>query len=40
MELAVNEIVDNILIHSETPVPGAVCAQYFPRMHRLDNGPF
>jgi len=38
MEWAVNEIVDNIVIHSETPVPGAVCAQYFPRKHRLDIG--
>lgn len=36
LEWAVNEIVDNILIHSETPVPGAVCAQYFPQRHRLD----
>ena len=38
MEWAVNEIVDNILIHSETPVPGAVCAQYFPKKRRLDIG--
>lgn len=35
---AVYEIVDNILTHGETPVPGAVCAQYFPKRHRLDIG--
>ena len=38
MEWAVNETIDNIVIHSETPVPGAVCAQYFPKKHRLDIG--
>jgi len=38
MEWAVNEIIDNIVIHSETPVPGAVCAQYFPKKQRLDIG--
>ena len=38
VEWAVCEIVDNIRIHSETPVPGAVCAQYFPERHRLDVG--
>jgi len=38
MEWAVNETIDNIVIHSETPVPGAVCAQYFPQKHRLDIG--
>lgn len=35
---AVNEIVDNIVIHAEAPVPGVVCAQYLPTMHRLDIG--
>lgn len=38
LEWAVNEIIDNIMIHSETPVPGTVCAQYFPKIHRLDVG--
>ena len=38
MEWAANELIDNILLHSETPVPGAVCAQYFPKQHRLDIG--
>ncbi len=38
LEWAANEIIDNILIHSETRVPGAVCAQYFPVRHRLDIG--
>lgn len=28
MEWAVNEVVDNILVHSETAIAGAVCAQY------------
>jgi len=23
-------------LHSETPVPGVVCAQYFPKRHKLD----
>jgi len=36
MEWAVNEIVDNIRIHSNTKVPGVVCAQYYPQRHRLD----
>jgi len=36
MEWAVYEIIDNIVIHSETPVPGVVCGQYFPQKHRLD----
>ncbi len=38
MEWAVNEIIGNIIMHSETPTPGAVCAQYFPKVHRLDVG--
>lgn len=38
LEWAVNEIIDNIFIHSQTPVPGAVCAQYFPKKNRLDVG--
>jgi len=36
LEWAVNEIVDNVLIHSQTQTPGVVCAQYFPQKHRLD----
>ena len=38
LEWSVNEVVDNIRIHSETPVPGAVCAQYFPKKYRLEVG--
>jgi hypothetical protein len=38
LEWSVNEIIDNIMIHSQTPVPGAVCAQYFPSRHQLDVG--
>jgi hypothetical protein len=38
LEWAINEIIDNIFIHSRTPVPGTVCAQYFPKRHRLDVG--
>lgn len=38
MEWAINEVIDNIFLHSETPVPGAVCAQYFPQRNRLDIG--
>ena len=38
LEWAVNEIIDNIVIHSETVIPGVVCAQYFPNKHRLDVG--
>lgn len=36
MEWAVNEVIDNIVIHSETEVPGVVCAQYYPGRHGLD----
>ena len=36
MEWAVNEIIDNIVIHSETKIPGVVCAQYYPGRHGLD----
>ncbi|MFC1467799.1 STAS-like domain-containing protein, partial [Verrucomicrobiota bacterium] len=36
MEWAVNEIVDNIRIHSQSTTPGVVCAQYYPQQHRLD----
>jgi hypothetical protein len=35
-EWAVNEIVDNIFIHSRTKSPGVVCAQLFPNKKRLD----
>ena len=38
LEWAVNEIVDNIIIHSETKAPGAVCAQYYPKKHQLHIG--
>ena len=36
VEWAVYEIVDNILLHSETSVAGVVCAQYFPNKHKLE----
>ena len=36
VEWAAYEIIDNILVHAETPAPGAMCAQYFPQRHRLD----
>jgi hypothetical protein len=38
IEWAVNEVMDNIIIHSETTVPGVVCAQYRPEMKRLEIG--
>lgn len=38
MEWAVNEVVDNITIHSDSPVPGVVCAQFFPKQSRVDIG--
>jgi len=38
MEWAVNEVMDNIAIHSETPVPGVVCAQFFPEKGRVEIG--
>jgi hypothetical protein len=36
LEWSVNEVVDNILLHSEAPVPGVVCAQHFPVRRRLE----
>jgi hypothetical protein len=36
LEWAACEIIDNIVIHSETATPGVVCAQYYPKRHRLD----
>jgi len=38
LEWAGNEVIDNILLHAESRVPGTVSAQYFPKMHRLDIG--
>ena len=35
LEWAVNEIVDNVLIHSQTQSPGVVCAQLFENKERL-----
>lgn len=37
VEWAVNEVVDNILVHSDTAVPGVVCAQY-TKNHLLHVG--
>jgi len=36
MEWAVNELIDNIIIHAESPVPGVVCAQFYPKLNRLE----
>ena len=36
MEWCVNEVIDNVRVHSETATPGAVCAQYYPNLQRLD----
>ena len=36
MEWAVYEVIDNIRLHAETPVPGVLTAQYYPTKHRLD----
>jgi len=36
MEWAVYEIIDNVRLHSNTPVPGAVSAQFYPKKNRLD----
>jgi hypothetical protein len=36
MEWAVCEVIDNIQLHAQSPVPGVVCAQFFPRQNRLD----
>jgi hypothetical protein len=36
MEWAVYEIIDNVRLHSSSESPGAVVAQYYPQLHRLD----
>jgi len=38
MEWAVNEVVDNITIHAQTPVPGVACGQFFPEKGRVEIG--
>lgn len=38
IEWAVYELVDNIHLHAETPVPGVLCAQFYPKKHRIDIG--
>ncbi|MEP0547496.1 MAG: STAS-like domain-containing protein [Rhodothermales bacterium] len=38
LEWAINETIDNIELHAEAPVPGAVCARLDPRTHVLDVG--
>lgn len=38
MEWAVNEVVDNIVIHSESQTPGVVCAQFYPEKHFIQIG--
>jgi len=32
----VQELIDNIANHAQSPVPGVVCAQYYPSRQRLD----
>ena len=36
MEWMVNELIDNIIIHAEAPVPGVVCAQFYPKLRKLE----
>jgi hypothetical protein len=36
LEWVVYETIDNIRLHADTSVPGAVCAQYFPSKHRMN----
>lgn len=38
LEWAINETIDNIQIHAEAPVPGAVCARIDPSAHVIDIG--
>lgn len=38
LEWATNEIIDNIQIHADAPVPGAVCARIEPGTRVLDVG--
>lgn len=38
MEWTVNELVDNVITHSETPTPGLVIAQYYPEQKRMRIG--
>lgn len=35
LEWAVNEIIDNIIVHAAATVPGVVCAQLYPNQQRL-----
>ena len=36
MEWCICEVIDNVRVHSQTATPGAVCAQYYPKLHQLD----
>jgi hypothetical protein len=38
LEWAVNEVMDNVHIHSESRTPGVVCAQYYPSKYSLEVG--
>jgi anti-sigma regulatory factor (Ser/Thr protein kinase) len=38
MEWTVNEIIDNIMVHSATVLPGLVSAQYYPEQRRMRIG--
>jgi len=37
-EWAVQELVDNVVVHSETPTPAVVCGQVYPVQRRVDVG--
>ena len=36
MEWCVNEVIDNVRLHSDSKTPGSVCAQFYPLKNRLD----
>lgn len=36
LDWIMGEVLENIFNHAESPVPGVVCAQFFPNKHRLD----
>jgi hypothetical protein len=38
MEWTVNEVIDNIMVHSATILPGLVSAQYYPEQKRMRIG--
>lgn len=36
LEWAVYEVIDNVVIHAESPLPALVCAQHYPHRKRLE----